>query len=158
MLPIEAITRRIRVLLVLEFPEYEGRIYLNRTLPLNYEAGEVPGIVVTQGSDVPNNDSSTLDRAAWIASLTVAFTVGGVSSEEPELVVQLNTLRQRAHRAMMADENVGFEWVLELAPGQAQEIASDAASSTIVKELSTNWQALYLADRRNPDVSYSEGV
>lgn len=154
MLPIEAITHRIRDIVAAEFPEYDGRVHLNRTQPLNDEQGEVPGIVVNQGDDLPNSDIATLDLSGWRASITIAFTVGGTSDEESQLVDRLNAMRLRTHRAIMNDSKLGFDWVLETAPGQAQAVVSDAGSSTIVKELSTNWQTLYVADRRNPDVSY----
>lgn len=154
MLPIDAITQRYRDLMIETFPEFQGRVYLNRTLPLNHDQGEVPGIIVNQGDDLPNNDSATLDQSGWIASVGIGFTVAGNSDEEPALVSQLNTLRLRAHVAIMNDSRLGFPWVIESAPGQAQQVTSDAGSSIIVKELSTNWQSVYLADRRNPDVSY----
>lgn len=155
MLPIEAIVHRIREIVAGEFPEYDGRVHLNRTQPLNDELGEVPGIVISQGDDLPNNNVSSLTHSGWTASITIAFTVGGMSDKEADLVSQLNAMRLRAYKAILRDPRLGFDWVLETAPGQAQGIVTDAGSSTIIKELSTNWQTLYMADRWNPDVSYS---
>lgn len=154
MLPIEAITQRIYDLVSVEFPEFAGRVHLNRTVPLSDEQGEVPGIVVNQGDDSPNADVSTLDLAGWVATITITFVIAGTSNEEKELVQRLNGLRQRAHLAIMVDRKLGFDWVVETAPGQAQQILSDQGSSSIIKELSTAWQSAYVADRRNPDVSY----
>lgn len=154
MLPIEAITQRFHDLIAVAFTEYSGRIHLNRTVPFDDEMGEIPGINVSQGDDVPNNNLATLDGAGWIASVTVTCTLAGSSNQEHELVRQLNTMRLRTHRAIMDDRKIGFDWVMEVAPGPVQPILSDSPSSRIIKELSMNWQALYIADRRNPDVIY----
>ena len=153
MLPIEAIGNRLRDVLAAAFPEYDGRIHLHRTLPLDYDTGEVPGVLIAQGEDAPSDANSTMSHAAWIATFTVRYVIAG-DSGEAELVKQLNDIRLRAHRAIMDNARINLDWLIEVAPGPAQEIATDATSANVIKELSTIWQALYLADRRNPDVSY----
>lgn len=152
MLPIQAIGYRLRDVIAVAFPEYDGRIHLYRTLPLDHESGEVPGVLINQGDDTPNGENSTMSHAAWIATFNVRYVIAG--DNEIELVQALNDIRLRAHRAIMDNARAGLDWLIEVAPGPAQEIATDSSSSSIIKELSTTWQALYLADRRNPDVSY----
>lgn len=152
MLPIQALGFRLRDVHEEAFPEYAGRIHLYRTLPLDHEQGEVPGIIITQGEDSPNDTVSTMDRGGWLATFNLRYVVAGTN--EFELVSLLNELRLRSHTAILDNARTGMEWLVEIAPGPAQEIATDSNSSVIIKELSTVWQALYLADRRNPDVPY----
>ena len=152
MLPIQAIGYRVRDVINATFPEFAGRVHLNRTLPFDSESGEVPGITIVQSEDTPNSESSTLSQAGWIASFSIRYVISG--SDEQSLVEQLNEMRRRAHVAIMQNGTSGLEWLLEFAPGPAQDVATDSSTSVVIKELSTVWQALYLADRRNPDVSY----
>jgi hypothetical protein len=152
MLPIQAIGCRLEDVINNTFPEFSGRVHLYRTLPLDYDSGEVPGITIIQGEDSPNDASSTLTHAAWIATFNIRYVMA--DTNERLLIERLNSLRLRAHVAIMDTAKVGLEWLLEVAPGPAQDVATDSSTSLVIKELSTVWQALYLADRRNPDVSY----
>ena len=152
MLPIQAIAYRLSDVLLATFPEFDGRVHLYRTLPLDHESGEIPGITINQGEDTPNDANSTMTHVAWIATFNIRYVLAG--TDEKAIVEELNQMRLRAHVAMMETAKTGLDWFIEMAPGPAQDVATDSATSVVVKELSTVWQALYLSDRRNPDVSY----
>lgn len=154
MLPIEAITRRVHDLLAIEFAEFAGHLHLNRTIPLSQDQGEIPGIIVNQGSETPANDLTTLDRAGWTMNFSVTFSLSGQSADESTLVSDLNQMRLRTSRVIGADRSLGLRYVMDSVPSTAEEIITDVSSSVLIKELTTNWQALYICDRRNPDVSY----
>lgn len=122
-------------------------VYTHRRLSLDPESDEMPAISVDYGPDEPVDEETThfID-----SELTVIVTAIAAAGEEESVREQLLAMRRETHVALLADDSLGLDFVVQTSYGGAGEPAIDVQGSQILGELPTSWVVYYRMNRNDP--------
>lgn len=122
-------------------------VYAHRRLSLDPESDELPAISVDFGPDEPADQETT----HYVDSkLTVQATAVAASFDEIELRRQLLELRREAHIALLADETLGLEFVVQATYGGADEPEFGTSGAKLLGVLTSSWIFYYRMNRSDP--------
>lgn len=94
-----------------------SRVFRSRTGEL--PDGSLPGLVVSQGPDVPRSDGGSSSWSYIDGDLTI--TIDAIVKETSDILAEqkLNRIRKEVTIALMADRTQGLSFVMNTTEGQA---------------------------------------
>lgn len=125
-------------------------VYTHRRLSLDPEQDEMPAISVDYGEDSRAQGQTTL----MIDSvLSVEITAVVSENDEVDCRTRLLALRREIHRAVMADQRLGFGaqgFVVTTSYGGASAPTIGTAGRDIAGELTSTWLVHYRSELNDP--------
>lgn len=120
-------------------------------LTLSEDDQELPAVAVRLGSDDPVSELGTSNLAYIDSVLQIRCTVYARHVDQAEEARELMRLRSVVHRALMADQTLGLDFVMGVRYGGASEPERDAAGGQIAGRMDCLFGVLYRMNLTDPE-------
>lgn len=105
----------------------------------------LPAVGVFQGADVPS-ESQTLDFIDMELEVRTEVAASAVATQ---IETELNELRRQVYLAMMAEDALNLDYVIDVLPLGADEPSLDGETERVIGSMVVNWVVLYRHQRRD---------
>ena len=115
----------------------------------DHEADKLPALSLSMGQDIPANEYQTgvIDWELTIVIEATASVGAAYTATESGLDGDLNQIRKELYLAIMADHTLGLDFVIDIAPGPANEPILSAEGSLPVGSQASEFVITYRASR-----------
>lgn len=125
-------------------------IFINRSLSLAEDQGEMPAETINVSDDVPVSDLGNDNIAVIDSLLTVEFQSFAKASTEREVREALSNHRRYTHAAIMADQTLDLSFVSGARYAGADEPEIDTTGDFVIGSRISRWIFVYRMNFADP--------
>lgn len=127
-----------------------GAIFVNRSLSIDENSGEVPCVTINYGDDNPLSELGASNLSFLDSLIEITLVAFNVADDEQTLLDLLLDARKTIHVALMADRSQGLAFVIDSRYGGATKPDVDASADRIYGSLTSTWRVHYRMNILDP--------